>query len=100
MPNLKSTTSAFCFCLLMTFCAVSAKADTTYTYTGPQFTEFGAAVCPPTCNITGSFTLATPLPANVTVAIDTFAFITGPYTFTNLSNGPIGVSTKCRWSNR
>jgi hypothetical protein len=94
MPSLKSITSAFCFCLLMTFCAVSAKADTTYTYTGPQFNEFGAAVCPPTCNFSGSFTLATPLPPNaVGVGINTFAFSTGPYTFTSLTNGPFGVST-------
>lgn len=93
MPSLKSVTSALCFCLLMTLCAGSAKADTTYTYTGPQFTEFGEAVCPPTCNVTASFTLATPLPPNADVAIDTFSVSVGPLTFTNLSNGPIGVST-------
>jgi hypothetical protein len=94
MPSLKSTISAFCFCLLLTFCAVSAKADTTYTYTGAPFFEFGAAVCPPTCNITGSFTLPAPLPPNaVGVAIKTFAFSTGPFTFTSLTNGPFGVST-------
>ncbi len=93
-PSLKNVVSAFCFCLLMMFCAGSAKADTTYTYTGAQFFEFGAAVCPPTCNITGSFTLATPLPTNaVGVAINTFAFSAGPYTFTSLTNGPFGVST-------
>jgi hypothetical protein len=49
MPSLKSFTSAFCFCLLMTFCAASAKADTTYTYTGAQYAE-GAIACPPECN--------------------------------------------------
>ena len=93
MPSLKSIISAFCFCLLMMFCAGSAKADTTYTYTGPQFFEFGAAVCPPTCNITGSFTLPAPLPPNASATINTFAFRAGPYTFTNLSNGPFAVST-------
>jgi hypothetical protein len=91
--SLKSIISAFCFCLLMTFCAVSAKADTTYTYTGAQFAE-GAFDCPQLCNFTGSFTLATPLPPNaVGVAINTFTFSAGPYTFTSVSNGPFGVST-------
>lgn len=95
MPSVKSITSAFCFCLLTTFCAVSANAETTYTYTGPQFEEFGAAGCPPTCNITGFFRLATPLPANATVGLpfDTpFAFSAGPFTFTN-TVGPFAVST-------
>jgi hypothetical protein len=93
MPSLKSFISAFCFCVLITFCVVPAKGDTTYIYTGPQFTELGAAVCPPTCNFTGSVTLAKPLSANANVAINTFAFRTGPYTFTSLFNGPFGVRT-------
>ena len=92
MPSLKSMISAFCFCLLMTFCAVSAKADTTYTYTGAPYAE-GAFACPPECNFTGSFTLATPLPPNASVAISTFAFNSGPLIFTSLTNGPFGVST-------
>jgi hypothetical protein len=95
MPSLKSITSAFCFCLLLTLCAVAAKADTTYSYTGPQFTEFGEASCPPECNITGSFTLATPLPANEVGAAITaktpFAFSSGP--FTGTAFGPFLIST-------
>lgn len=96
MPSLRSTISAFCFCLLLTFCAASAKADTTYTYTGGQFFEFGEAACPPDCNITGSFTLPTPLPANAAVVLpaDTpFAFSVGPFTATNLLDGPIPIGT-------
>jgi hypothetical protein len=63
MPSLKSITSVFCFCLLLTFCAVSAKADTTYTYAGnssnvpgclPVFTDCFIAT------IHGSFTVASP----------------------------------------
>jgi hypothetical protein len=92
MPSLKSITSAFCFCLLLTLCAVSAKADTTYTYTGAPYIE-GAIQCPPECNFTGSFTLPTPLPPNANVAISTFAFNSGPTMFTSLTNGPFGVST-------
>jgi hypothetical protein len=92
MPSLKSIASAFCFCLLLTSCAVSAKADTTYTYTGAPYVE-GAIQCPPECNFTGSFTLATPLPPNANVTISTFAFNSGPLIFTSLTNGPFGVST-------
>jgi hypothetical protein len=68
MPSLKSITSAFCFSLLLTLCAVSAKADTTYTYTGnpsnvtncrPIFTGCFFAI------IDGSFTVASPLGDNL-----------------------------------
>ena len=74
-------------CLLITACmTVSAKADTTYTYTGPAFNFFYGAVCPPNCNITGSFTLATPLAINdnmVELPTGTpFSFSSGPYTAT------------------
>jgi hypothetical protein len=77
----------------MAFCAVSAKADTTYTYTGAPYVEGGAFVCPPECNFTGSFTLATPLPPNANVAISTFAFNSGPLIFTSITNGSFEVST-------
>ena len=74
-------------CLLITACmTVCAKADTTYTYTGPAFNFFYGAVCPPNCNITGSFTLATPLAINdnmVELPTGTpFSFSSGPYTAT------------------
>jgi hypothetical protein len=95
MPSLKSITSAFCCCLLMTFCAVSAKADTTYTYTGLEFNDFFGASCPPVCNITGSFTLAARLPPNEEGAAITantpFAFSSGP--FTGVDFGPFLIST-------
>jgi hypothetical protein len=85
------------FCTLLAICIVPpANADTTYTYTGPQFNEFGAAVCPPTCNFSGSFTVPTPVPTNANVAIDpsaTFAFSVAPFTFTNLTDGQFLVST-------
>jgi len=44
----------------------SARATTIYTYTGKAFTDFsGSYACPPECRITGSFTLAAPLPPNM-----------------------------------
>jgi hypothetical protein len=42
--------------------APSSKADSTYTYTGNAFNEFGGSdACPPQCDLTISFTLATAL---------------------------------------
>jgi hypothetical protein len=52
--------------LVMGLClfAASARADTIYTYTGNPFTVFsGLDACPPVCNISGSFNLASPLAA-------------------------------------
>lgn len=44
----------------------SLRANTLYTYTGNAFTEFsGSYACPPECSITGSFTVAAPLPPNM-----------------------------------
>jgi hypothetical protein len=54
--------------LVMGVClfAASARADTIYTYTGNPFAVFsGLDACPPVCNISGSFTLASPLAANL-----------------------------------
>ncbi len=50
-------------CLIATGCtAGSALATTTYYYTGNPFNDFrNGGACPPTCNVTGSFTVATPL---------------------------------------
>jgi hypothetical protein len=36
--------------------------STTYTYVGPQFTYFNGYTCPSTCNISGFFTMSSPLP--------------------------------------
>jgi PEP-CTERM motif len=85
------------------FFVASARADATYTYTGESFTSAGPGEgCPPTCNVTGSFTEstafpdnfdgATPLPTSFTftdgfimyssgssgIALDTFVIQTGP----------------------
>jgi hypothetical protein len=49
--------------------ASRADSDTTYTYTGNPFTTFdGSYACEPVCSITGSFTLAQALPANLDAA--------------------------------
>ena len=80
MPSPKSTISAFCFCLAIVFYTASAKADTTYTYTGRQLTDVERLGCEPTpCIVTGtnfsingSFTVATPLAANLNDAVVNF----------------------------
>lgn len=74
--------------LLMGVClfAASARADTIYTYTGNLFTVFsGLDVCPPVCNISGSFTLASPLATNLpfeTITPIAFGFTDGSVTVT------------------
>jgi hypothetical protein len=66
--------------------AASARADTIYTYTGNPFTVFsGLDVCPPVCNISGSFTLASPLATNLpfeAITPTAFSFTDGSVTIT------------------
>jgi len=47
-----------------------SRADVIYTYTGNAFNEFPVAGvgCPPVCNVSGSFTVAKPLAANLNLA--------------------------------
>jgi hypothetical protein len=47
-----------------------ARADVTYTYTGNQFNDLrNGATCPPTCNVTGSFVVATALDPNLPLTL-------------------------------
>jgi hypothetical protein len=66
-----------------------ARADTTYTYTGNPFNVFsGGYACPPQCSITGSFTVAQPLVANLSfssILPASFAFTDGSLTITSVS---------------
>jgi hypothetical protein len=80
MPRLKCVISAVFFCTAIVFFATSANADTTYTYTGNQLTNFiqGACpvqsdprvcppvnYCPPICSMDASITFSTPLGDNL-----------------------------------
>ncbi len=77
--------------LLFISLAPGAKASpvTTYTYTGPDFTTFtGITACPVQCDLSGSFTVSSPLAANLTNATITptsFSFTDGLNTLTNLN---------------
>jgi hypothetical protein len=91
----------FLVCFLFLTCLTpSAKADTTYTYTGNQFNQFaGTAACPPECSLSGFFTVAAPLISNLNSASFvplTFSFTDGITTFTEttaLSFDFVGVGT-------
>jgi hypothetical protein len=64
----------------------ASEVTTTYTYTGNPFTGFhGSSACPPQCKITGSFTIAGPPPANLTLSDQQFQFDITPlaYSFTD-----------------
>ena len=80
------------FFLIAIFLAPSASADTIHTYTGNAFDSFpGNFACPPVCKITGSFTLAQPLPPNlsfVTIFPKFFSFTDGAVTLTPNNSFP------------
>jgi hypothetical protein len=90
---------AVLFNLVLTTClAASAKANSTYAYNGNPFTDFfGTGSCPPACNISGSFTVSTPLPANessyfltpISFSFGDAAFMANPLN----SSALIGVDT-------
>jgi hypothetical protein len=70
--------------------ACPVKADTIYTYTGKPFNYFSStATCPPTCNISGSFTVTQPLTnlANAFVVPISFNFTDGLHVFTQNTPG-------------
>lgn len=89
--------SALVFCAVFEAAGLApfARADTTYTYTGNPFTAFfaldtTAPACPPTCMITGSFTVAQPLAANLSsysFTPEAFSFTDGNIPITNLTSG-------------
>jgi hypothetical protein len=101
MPSSKKLISAAFFCLLMTLCmAMSAKADSTYTFTGADFNQFSNTSCEPTCSITGSVTLLEALPPDLVQGIgdsgdtfpSSFSFTDGSLKIDNLNAAFYGFS--------
>jgi hypothetical protein len=80
---------------LFSSASVTLAQQTTYSFTGVPFTTFALGnTCPPTCTITGSFTVSQPLPPNINLPVATidgsgtftpesFAFTNGVETITN-----------------
>ena len=80
--------------LILVLAPVAVLADsTTYSYVSTPFNSFSGTACPPTCNITGSFTLALPFPPNQSQDIGgsgsftplSFSFTEGTIKWTNLN---------------
>jgi hypothetical protein len=73
------------FLLLAALWPSNARADTVYTYTGNPFTT--TTGCPPLCNVTGSFDVATALAPNLNAAtVSPVSFDLSAGTF-NLTGG-------------
>jgi hypothetical protein len=70
--------------------ASPSRADTIYTYTGAPFTSFFDTTCPPTCSITGHFTVTAPLGSGISglpnFTPESFSFTDGVTTWTNLNS--------------
>jgi hypothetical protein len=74
--------------------------STTYSYISTPFNSFSGTTCPPTCNITGSFTVAMPFPPNQMQDIGgsgsftplSFSFTEGTITWTNLNTVDSGFA--------
>ena len=76
--------------VMIMLCAGAASADTTYDYTVQPFSTFGGITCPPECSMTGSFSVAQPLPPNLAfgaITPTTFSFTDGSVTITPLNYG-------------
>jgi len=101
MPTSNKTIwAAFCCSILAVCTGVSVKAQSTYSYVSPPLNTFENTACLPTCAISGSLTLAAPLPPNLVGDIggsgdifpSSFSFTDGLSTWTNLNSGTYGFS--------
>jgi hypothetical protein len=72
MTRLKAVSLMVAACALFT---LQGRADTTYTYTGNTFNQFGGgASCRSQCSISGSFTVGSPLAPNFNAYFTPTAF--------------------------
>jgi hypothetical protein len=100
MPSSERFFLAIFVFLLTAGMATSAKADTTYSFVSADFNILFGATCPPTCNVTGSLTLANPLAPNLMQDVDdyegttplSFSFTDGTIVFDNLNASNSGFA--------
>jgi hypothetical protein len=83
---------------VLAVCAPGSRADSTYTYTGNAFNQFGGTfACPTDCAVAGSFTVLNPLAPNSSGFFTPlgFSFEDGNFTFTplNTTSSAFGVVT-------
>ena len=82
MTRLKAVSLMVATCVLFT---LQGRADTTYTYAGNTFNQFGGgSSCPSRCSISGSFTVGSPLAPNFSgfFVPTAFSFTDGAVTMT------------------
>lgn len=84
-----ATFAAFVFFFLA---ASPLSADSVYTYNGNDFATYYGSTCPKECNLSGDFTVASPLGDDFSGAVtpDTFDFTDGQNTFTNANSNDDG----------
>ncbi len=94
----KGKTVLFCLIAISLLTGI-ARADVTYVYTGNPFNDFrNGGTCPPTCKVTGSFTVASPLAPDLPLTLITpisFSLSAGLTTLVNgdPANTSLEVST-------
>jgi len=90
-------------CSLLAPGLLAGAGRTTYSFVSVPLTQFVGTACPPTCRITGSFTVTQPLAPNITLTPaqlggsgsftpDSFSFTDGVTTFTNLNSTTSGFA--------
>jgi hypothetical protein len=98
---MKSLRLSLCLTIALLVAGITtATAQVQYHFIGIPFTSWYGTQCPPVCQITGSFTVAQPLPPNMVCDIggsgcftpESFSFTDGSTVFTNLNSPTFGFA--------
>jgi hypothetical protein len=88
------------FTLFSPINTAAGSGTTTYVFLGVPFSQFVGTTCPPSCQLTGSFTVAQPLPPNLSQDVGgsgaftplSFTFTDGVTTFTQSNSTSFGFA--------